>query len=169
MAGACCRRFIENYATLAVPLTDLTKKSMPDSVVWTAECEASFKSLKRALCQSPVLRSPDFKRQFILQTDASDRGVGAVLSQMGEDGKEQSVAYFSRKLLPREVRYYTIEKECLAIKLGVEAFRVYLLGREFVVQTDHRSLVWLNKLKDKNARLARWSLILQQYNYTVLH
>ena len=113
-----------------------------------------------ALCQSPVLRSPDFKKQFILQTDASDRGVGAVLSQMGDDGKEQPVAYFSRKLLPREVRYSTIEKECLAIKLGVEAFRVYLLGREFVVQTDHRSLVWLNKLKDKNARLARWSLIL---------
>ena len=60
-------------------------------------------------------------------------------------------------------------KECLAIKLGIEAFRVYILGRKFIVQTDHRSLVWLDKLKDKNARLERWSLILQQYSLTVQH
>ena len=163
------RRFIENYASVAIPLTDMTRKSMPDRVDWTPESEAAFKLLKQALCQSPVLGNPDFDKQFTLQTDASDRGVGAVLSQEGEDGKERPVAYFSRKLLPREVRYSTVEKECLAIKLGVEAFRVYLLGREFVVQTDHRSLVWLDKLKDKNARLARWSLILQQYSFTVTH
>ena len=88
---------------------------------------------------------------------------------MGENGQERPVAYYSRKLLPREVRYSTIEKECLAIKLGVEAFRVYLLGREFLVQTDHRSLVWLETLKDKNMRVARWSLVLQQYSFKVLH
>ena len=97
-----------------------------------------------------------------LQTDASDC---AVLSQIGEDDQEHSIAYFSRKLPPREVRYSTIEKECLLIKLGIEAFWVYLLGKEFVVQTDHRA----HKLKDKNARLARWSLILQQYMFTGSH
>ena len=75
------------------------------------------------------------------------------------------MVYFSRKLQPREVRYSTIEKECLAIKLGVKAFRVYLLGRDF----DHRSLVWLDKLKDRNMRLARWSLVLQQYSIKVIH
>lgn len=113
----------------------------------------------KALCGSPVLNNPDFSKNFILQTD--DRGVG--------DGQERPIAYFSRKLLPWEVKYATVEKECLAIKLGVEAFHVYLLGREFVVQIDHRSPVWLDKLKDKNARLAKWSLILQQYTFTMVH
>jgi len=142
---------------------------LPDKVIWSAECQSAFTKLKRALCQAPILANPDFRKQFILQTDASNSGIGAVLSQVGEDGKERAISYYSRKLLPREVRYSTIEKECLAIKLGVEAFRVYLLGRKFVIQTDHRSLVWLDKLKEKNARLARWSLVLQQYSFVVEH
>ena len=153
------------YATVALPLTDLTKKLLPDKVKWSAECDTAFRSLKDVLCRAPVLGNPDFP-----QTDASDRGVGAVLSQIGEDGQEDPVvAYFSKKLLPRECRNSTVEKECLAIKLGVEAFRVYLLGRDFTVQTDHRSLVWLDRLKDKNMRLARWSLILQQYSFKAVH
>ena len=102
-----------------------------------------------------------------MQTDASDRGVGAVLSQNSDDGLEHPVAYYSRKLLPREARYSTVEKECLAIKLATHAFRVYLLGRKFTIQTDHRALEWLNRLKDNNARLTRWSLALQPYNFTI--
>ena len=139
------------YATVALPLTDLTKKLLPDKVKWSAECDTAFRSLKDVLCRAPVLGNPNFTRQYILQTDASDRGVGAVLSQIGENGQEDH----SKKLLPRECRNSTVEKECLAIKLGVEAFRVYLLGRDFTVQTDHRSLVWLDRLKDKNMTLAR--------------
>ena len=103
---------------------------------------------------------------FVLQTDASDRGVGAVLSQRDDDGVDHPVAFYSRKLLPREERYSTIEK-CLAIKLATHAFRVYLLGRQFEVQTDHRALEWLNRLKDHNARLTRWSLALQPYDFVV--
>ena len=80
-------------------------------------------------------------------------GYRAVLSQLDEEGKDRPVAYYSRKLLPREQRYSTIEQECLAIKLGVEAFKVYLLGKPFIIQTDHRSLKWLNRLKDKTADL----------------
>ena len=154
------RKFIPNYSTIAVPLTDLTKNSAP-SVVWTDACDTAFAELKRRLTTSPVLKSPNLSQPFILQTDASDRGVGAVLgqavlSQICSDGKEHPVSYYSRKLLPREERYATVEKECLAIKLAIHAFRVYLLGRPFVVQTDHRSLEWLHRLKDSNARLARW-------------
>jgi len=152
------RKFIQNYAEKAAPLTDLTKKSLPDKVMWTVKCEKAFNTLKTALCQSPILKSPDFERKFILQTDASDIGVGAVLSQLDEEGKECPLAYYSRKLLPREKRYSTVEKECLAIKLAVEHFKVYLLGKPFTIHTDHRSLIWLNKLKDKNSRLTRWSL-----------
>ena len=69
--------------------------------------------------------------------------------------EEHPVSYYSRKLLPREVRYSTVEKECLAIKLSLEAFKVYLLGRRFKIVTDHRALQWINSLKDKNARLLR--------------
>jgi len=83
--------------------------------------------------------------------------------------EEHPIAYFSRKLLPREQRYSTVEKECLAIKLSVEAFKVYLLGKHFKIQTDHRALVWLDQLKDKNARLKRWSLALQPCSFTVVH
>ena len=138
-------------------------------VVWTSECDCAFKTLKRMLCSCPILKSPEFEKEFILQTDASDRGVGAVLSQLDDDEKDHPVAYFSRKLLPRETRYSTIEKECLAIKLGIQAFSTYLLGRKFKVQTDHRSLKWLSQLKESNSRLTRWSLFLQTYDFSISH
>ena len=163
------RRFIENYSSIAAPLTDLTKKDAPHKVKWNQECDNVFQKLKEILCSEPVLRNPDFGAPFILQTDASDRGIGAVLSQCAEDGQEHPVAYWSRKLLPREQRYSTIEKECLAIKLGIEAFRVYLLGRPFTIETDHRALVWMDRLKTTNNRLARWSLALQSYDFQVCH
>ena len=163
------RRFIENYSSIAAPLTDLTKKDTPHRIKWSQECDNAFKKLKGVLCSEPVLKSPNFGSPFVLQTDASDRGIGAVLSQHSEDGQEHPVAYWSRKLLPREQRYSTIEKECLAIKLGIEAFRVYLLGRPFTIETDHRSLVWMERLKTTNNRLARWSLALQPYNFKVSH
>ena len=114
-------------------LTDLTRKTSPNQVVWNERCEASFKRLKDLLCSAPVLQSPDFERDFVLQTDASDVGVGAVLSQVDDTGADHPVAYFSRKLLPREQKYSTIEKECLAIKLATQAFRVYLLGKPFLI------------------------------------
>ena len=86
--------------------------------------------------------------------EAWDQGVGVALSQVGEEGQDWPEAYYSRKLLLR-VRYSTIKNECLAIKLGIEAFRVYFLGREFLIQTDHRTLIWPDRLKEKNSRLAR--------------
>ena len=161
------RKFIPQYSTLACPLTDLTKKSQSTIVNWTADCEEAFRKLKERLCTSPVLHSPDFTREFLLQTDASERGVRAVLSQRDDSGADHPIAFFSRKFLPREERYSTVEKECLAIKLAVQNFRTYLLGRSFQIQTDHRSLEWLDRLKENNARLTRWSLFLQPYQYTV--
>ena len=97
--------------------------------------------------------NPDFSCPFFLQTDASEVGVGAVVSQTDTEGCDYPVAYFNRKLLPRKQKYATIEKECLTIKLGVEAFQVYLLGNEFTIKTDHRALQWLTKFKDSNNRL----------------
>ena len=157
------RKFIAHFSEIATPLTDLTKKNAPNQVRWTDACESAFQTLKTALCSEPVLKSPDFGRPFTLQTDASDRGIGAVLSQCDDEGLEHPVAFFSRKLLPREERYSTIEKECAA----THAFRVYLLGRKFLIQTDQRALEWLNQFKDNNARLTRWSLALQPFHFTI--
>uniref|UniRef100_A0A1X7U952 Reverse transcriptase n=1 Tax=Amphimedon queenslandica TaxID=400682 RepID=A0A1X7U952_AMPQE len=95
--------------------------------------------------------------------------VGAILSQGEENLDEGPVAYFSKKLLPREQAYSTVEKECLAIILAIKHFSAYLIGRSFIIQTDHRALQWLHKFKEKNARLTRWSLILQPYNFTIQH
>ena len=157
------RRFIPDYSTIAAPLIDLTKNNAPSKVIWTSKCDNAFGKLKSLLCTEPILTSPDFTKAFCLQTDASDRGVGAVLSQQDDNGDDKPIAYFSRKLLPREEKYSTVEKE-----LGIQAFKVYLLGRPFHIQTDHSSLRWLDSLKDKNARLTRWSLLLQAYyDYTV--
>ena len=134
------RRFIPQYSVIAAVLTDLTRKDRPKLVRWTEECEDAFERLKEVLCNDPVLKSPDYSREFTVQTDAFDRGMGAVLCQTNKDGEEHPVAYFSRKFLPREERYGTVEKECLAIKLGIQAFRVHILGRSFTVVTDHRAL-----------------------------
>ncbi|CAH1242223.1 GIN1 [Branchiostoma lanceolatum] len=163
------RRFIPQYAQIAAPLSDLTGKRKPQMVQWMGECEESFKTLKGKLCQQPVLQSPDFERPFILQTDASERGIGAVLSQKTGEGEEHPIVYVSRKLLPREQNYSVPEKECLAIKYAVESLRYYLLGREFEIMTDHHPLKWLDQMKDKNQRLSRWSLSLQPYRFVVTH
>ena len=112
---------------------------------------------------------PDFTKEFRLQTDASEYGLAAVLSQKGEDGLEHPVVYISRKMLPRECNYAIIEKECLAIKWSIEALRVYLLGKKFRLQTDYNPLKWLGKMKDHKGRLSRWSLSLQPYSFDIEH
>ena len=159
---------IPNYSTIVAPLTDLTMKLSPTYVVWS-KCNKAFQKQKQALCSEPVLRTPDFQRQFYLQTDASEVRVGAVLSQLDDEGADHPVAYYSRKLLASEQKYATVEKECLAIKLGMQHFHVYLLGRLFVVQTDHRALQWLDQAKDTNSRLCRWSLAMQTFKFKVEH
>lgn len=109
------RKFITHYAKNASPLNDLTKKHVPNWVQWTDSCQKAFVELKAILCSKPVLKTPNFNSGYILQTDASERAIGAVLSQINDNGIERPLAYFSCKLLPREQRYSTIE-ECLAVR-----------------------------------------------------
>ena len=109
------QRFIPGYATLASPLNDLTRKALPDRVQWTEGAEVAFRTLGVALCEEPVLITPDFNAPFVLHTDASEVGLGGVLSQV-RDGEEHPITYLSQKLLPHEKNYSTVEKEALAIK-----------------------------------------------------
>lgn len=115
-----------------------------------------------------MLSCPNFEELFVLQTDASNTGIGAVLLQ-GALGDRHPVAYISRKLYPREVRYSTVEKECLAVKWALDTFRYYLLGREFLLETDHRPLQWMDRMRDSNARITRWYLSMQPYRFIVQH
>ena len=115
----------------------------------------------------PILKLPDFNKCFILQTDASNLGVGAVLVQE-EDGIKMPVAYASKKLVKGETKLSTVEKECYALIWGIQKFQKYLYGREFVVETDHQPLSHLNTCKMKNAKLMRWALQLQPYRFRVV-
>ncbi len=103
-----------------------------------------------------------------MQVDASGVGISAVLVQ-GESGEERPVLYLSRKLLPRETRYSTVEKECLAINWALDSLRYNLLGREFDLQTDHRALTWIQTMKDRNAKVTRRYLELQPFKFCVQH
>ena len=160
------RRYIPNFAAIAVPLTDLTRKGQPNVVQWGSSQERAFRSLKEHLMHDPILRLPEVEKTFILRTDASNEGLGAVLLQEHDEIKFP-VAYASRKLLDRERNYSVIEKECLAIVWGIEKFYRYLIGREFVLETDHQPLLYLNKAKVANARLMRWALSLQPYRFRI--
>ena len=166
--GLCSyyRRFIQGFATVAKPLTKLTHKNV--KVVWTKECQEAFDSLKHHLIQSPILAYPDFGKPFILDTDASDSGVGAVLSQM-IDGEERVVAFASRTLSKTEQKYCVTRKELLAVITYVKHFRHYLYGREFRVRTDHSSLRWLMNFKDPEGQWARWLETLAMFNMKIEH
>ena len=125
------RKFIPNFAQIAVALTDLTKKGCPNKIKWESPQENAFQSLKQVLVNFPVLKLPDVNESFIVQTDASERGLGCVLLQEEGDMKFP-VAYASRKLKPSESSYATIEKECLAIVWAIHKFPIFLYGREFI-------------------------------------
>ncbi|XP_060071934.1 uncharacterized protein LOC132551808 [Ylistrum balloti] len=151
------RKCVPNFATIATPLTDLTRKGQPNSVIWREPQDLAFNTLKKVLSTSPVLKLPDLNSEFILRTDASDYGIGAILLQE-DDGVVHPVAYVSRKLKDGELSYSVVEKECLAVVWGISKFQKYLYGRQFVLETDHQPLVYLNKSKGTNARLMRWAL-----------
>ena len=118
------------------------------------------------MCNSPVLRLPDVGKPLILQTDASCVGIGTIVWQEEEEVKHP-VAFASKKLLPREQNYSTIERKALAIVWGVQKFHNYLMGVNFFLETDHHPLQYLHQAKFQNSRIMRWSLILQPYRFTV--
>ena len=146
-------RFIKNYATISSPLHKLTERSR--QFKWTDECAQAFSGLKHKLTNAPILSFPDFTKPFLLDTDASHSGTGAVLSQE-IDGQEKVIAYASRTLSKSEKKYCVTRKELLALVTFIRHFRPYLLGRKFTLRTDHSSLKWLQQLKEPEGQMARW-------------
>jgi hypothetical protein len=161
------RRFIQAFSQIAKPLHRLTERNCPFK--WTPECQQSFDKLKAKLTTAPVLAYPDYSRPFILDTDASDFGIGAVLSQKDDEGRERVIAFASRSLSKAERRYCVTRRELLAVVVFTQHFRPYLLGREFTLRTDHGSLTWLQSFRDPEGQLARWLEKLQQFNFNIVH
>ena len=160
------RRFVPNFAQISVPLTDTTRKNKPNIIEWSEACEQAFSTLKDRLCNAPVCVLPDYDKEFILQTDASEYGLGAILCQDQGHGL-QPIACASKKLTGAATRYSTIEKECMAIIYGVQKFEPYLYGRSFTIQTDHAPLRYLEQYKSQNKRLLRWALQLGEFSYKI--
>lgn len=166
-AAGWYRRFIPDFATKAVGMTDALRGKK--KFMMTPEALNSFQALKEALTTEPVLVNADFEKTFFVQCDASDKGVGGVLFQKDNEGEEHPIMYYSKKMNPAQRNYTVSEKECLAVVLSLEKFRPFIEGYEFVVITDHSSLQWLMSTKDLSGRLARWSLKLQRYTFTIEH
>lgn len=161
--------YIQDFASKAAPLTELTKKYKPNKVQWTEKEEEAFRTLVDELLKRPILRVPDLSLPFVLRTDASDVGIGAVLLQP-HDGILHPVAFASRKLSPAEQRYSAVERECLAIVWAVsKKFKLYLYGKEFIIESDHQPLRALMQNPLTNSRVMRWALALQEYHFKVQH
>ena len=178
------RRFIKNFAEIAHPLIELTKKKKDklnkklkkmikaevDENVWKwgeAEQEA-FETLRECLITPPIVAFPNFDEEFLIFTDASNYGIGAVLSQM-QDDKEVVIAYSSRHLNAAERNYSAIEREALAIVYGIKRYRHYLQDEKFEIISDHRPLQWLQTHKDEKSRLGRWAIELSTLKYKITY
>ena len=159
-------RFTENFATVAKPLRELTKKYARFN--WTEECQEAFDELKQHLRTAPVLGYPLDSGEMLLDTDASDWEIGAVLSQV-QGGEKRVLAFGSRWLTATEQNYCTTRRELLTAIEFTYHFRQYLLGRAFTLWTDHSSLRWLTRFKEPEGQLARWLEKLAEYNFPVVH
>ncbi|KAF7695155.1 hypothetical protein HF521_006878, partial [Silurus meridionalis] len=135
---------------------------------WTLESQQAFDKLKELLTTAPILGYPMDSGDLVLDTDASNFGIGAVLSQQ-QKGEERVLAYGSRSLTPTEQNYCTTRRELLAVVEFTAHFRQYLLGRPFTVRTDHSSLQWLLRMREPEGQLARWLEKLGEYDFRVVH
>jgi hypothetical protein len=152
-----------DFSTIAAPLYEKTSEKRLE---WTEQCERSFHTIRAYLTSEKVLTLPDFEKPFKLETDASNIGIGAVLSQI-VGGKERPIGYFSQHLNKSEKTSSTSEKKLFAIVRACEHFKYYLVGKPFVIMTDHQPLKWLMSVEEPASRLARWLIRLAEFDFKI--
>lgn len=166
--GLCAyyRRFIKDFSKIARPLHQLCEKGK--RFEWSGECQEAFTNIKELLTSAPILIQPRWEQMFILDTDASLHAMGAVLSQRVE-GKEHVVAFYSKTFNRAERNYCVTRRELLAVVRATKHFRHYLLGRRFLLRTDHASLRWLTNFREPEGQVARWIQLLQEFDFELCH
>jgi len=160
------RRFVPDFSGIAAPLHALTKKGA--HFVWSDECQTAFTRLKEILTSADVLALPREDGMFILDCDASDKAIGAVLSQV-QDGIEKPICYASQLYDRHQKNYNVTRKELLAVVTFTKKFRQYLLGAPFLVRSDHAALQWLKRTPEPIGQQARWLEILEEFDFTIEH
>jgi len=161
------RRFVKDFSKIAKPMTSLLRKDVP--FIWTQKQQKSFEILKSKLMEAPILQYPNFEKPFIIMTDASTTGLGAVLSQLDDNKKERVIAYASKSLNRTEQNYPTTELEGYGVIWAIRYFHKYLLTKPFKIFTDHSALKYLQTMKNPKAKIARWIMELQQYDFEIEH
>jgi len=158
------RKFVQNFASIAEPLSALTKKGVRFS--WSPEAQKAFERLKRTFAEMVTLANLQPDQTFVLDTDASDVALGAILSTT-VDGVERPITFFSRVMNSAQRNYCATRRELLAVIAGLQHFRHYLVGATVILRTDHYSLKWLRTFKRPKGILARWIETLAEFDYTV--
>ena len=164
------RQFIQNYSITAAPLTDLlrnkefaSKKARKFSIAWGDKEAEAFRRLKQTLTSPTVLAFPDWNSTFVVQTDASSAGAGAVLLQ--PVGREERVlAFASHRFSKTDSRRGPTERECMDVLWAIKHFGQYVGGRRFTLETDCSALTWLFRSRNLDPKLHRWALSLQEYD-----
>ena len=166
--GLCAyyRRYVPNFSAICKPLFELTQKGV--TFRWGRAQEKAMSTMQELLTSAPILGYPLPVGKFILDTDASNIGLGAVLSQE-QEGQERVIAYASKTLNKPERSYCVTRRELLAIITFVKQFHHYLYGAKFLVRTDHAALYWLLRKKDPEGQMARWITFLQDYHMEIQH
>ena len=154
------RKFVANFSNIAHPITSLQRKGK--KFVWSDKCEEAFQLLKEHLTSAPVLAVPNPSKEFVVCTDASVDGLGAILMPDG-----RVIAYESRKLKDHEINYPTHDLELAAVMHALTKWQNFLLGQNFELRTDHRSLQYIFIQPNLNARKHRWMEFLCEYNFEV--
>ncbi|GFX27168.1 retrovirus-related Pol polyprotein from transposon 412 [Trichonephila clavipes] len=159
------KRYFKNFAKRALPLTNLLRKDTPFE--WTSETQEAFDDIKKAILNPPVLALPDQNAELQITTDASSRGIGAVLEQRYPNSEVKPLYFFSKKLNPSQSKYNATVLEFFAIYTALNFFRPFLLGRKFKVFTDHKPLAGFLSNKNPSSKILRWKLALEEFNYDI--
>jgi len=161
------RQFVNNFANIAKPLSNLTKKNLLDKITWTDIHQKAFHTLKEEIPKNVILYTFDATKPFNLYCDSSDCAVGAVLTQQDNCGIERPISVINQKLTDTQRRWATIEKEAYAIVLALTKLKEFIIGSKIHIFTDHNPLTYLTEYMSKSAKLVRWYLALQTFDEDV--
>ena len=162
------RAYIGQFAEIAKPLTDLTKRPIQGPAQWTEVHQEAFNKLKNCLCDATKLHIISYGDPCGILVDSSSSAVGCCLIQWTHAGKEKPIAYASSKLTPTQTAWSTIEREAYAVTFALRKFRNFVFAAKIVVFSDHNHLLYLRECAPKSAKLTRWALGLNEFDYEIL-